>query len=81
MLIQVGAAGHLHKTLVFFSEMQFFFIIDSKKKKAKLTATLENEAYFVDKDFQCILNTGKSPWLYLLIGIIVIIVFPFLRIF
>lgn len=46
LMIQIGSAGHLHKTLVFFSETQFLFIIDSKK--ATLIPTLESEVYFVD---------------------------------
>lgn len=61
-MIQMGVAGYLHKTLVFFSEMQFLSIIDSEK--AEIISTLESKVYFVDEDFQWILNTEKMTWLY-----------------
>lgn len=73
-----GGLSHLHKTLLFFSEMQFLFIIDAKKKKkADLISTPESEVSSVGEDFQWILNTEKTTWLYPLIGIIIIIIFPF----
>lgn len=42
-MIQRGAAGHLHKTLVFFFETQF--IIHLKKKKNA------DHTFFPDNDF------------------------------